>query len=99
MPTVVVQDSSDDALEVLVGASLRLGHHTGDLQEALIWSTPAALASVAERLLVLLRDPRFGRLALDDREPLRVTLIEALLRAGYPWALTLSAEDLTYRTD
>lgn len=58
--------------------------------------TPAALGEVAPALLRLLDDTTFGRRRLQG-EPLRVSVIEAVLRAGYPWALRLTPADLEYR--
>lgn len=47
------------------------------------------------RLLELLRERSFGLERVDD-VTLRELAVQAVLRAGYPWALALDPEDLTF---
>lgn len=61
--------------------------------EALASEPPAGLALLAPRLLELLAAPGFGRTAAPYG-PLRAHVIDAVLRAGYPFALSLHPDDL-----
>jgi hypothetical protein len=67
--------------------------HTDALISLLDTESPAALGPLAPRLLELLKHPTFGR-ALEPSGQLRAHVVSAVLRAGYPYALSLDPDDL-----
>lgn len=92
-------DEPAHELRVLLEVGAELGPDLQELQRALEQASFVVLAEVGDELVRLLGDGRFGRLGLDSRIPVRVSLIEAILRAGYPWALQVTPEDLAYRKE
>jgi hypothetical protein len=66
------------------------GPHAG--LETLLACSPTELARFAPRLLELLKAPSFGRDEVSART--RATVVTAVLRAGYPFALSLDPEEL-----
>lgn len=91
-------DSNDVAnLETLLNDARRHPVEGDALHRLLSGSSPDSLEGSAAQLVALLEEPTFGRLSVGGALPARVSVVEALLRMGHPWALQLRAEDVAFR--
>lgn len=96
----VATRSSQRAVEVapaspLVEASFTVDEHPERFIALMRAASGEELKPVAPRLLELLRSKTFGLQRLDDATP-REVAVQAVLRAGYPWALELEPEDVAF---
>lgn len=90
--------SSSSELEVWLQRSRRELEFEGTQFGAVLERhSSSELAEVGSRLLRLLDDPTFGRRSNDRAVALRLQVIEAVLAAGYPWALELGEAELEFR--
>lgn len=79
----------------LAQASFAVDEHPERFVELVRAASVEELKPVAPRLLELLSSKTFGLQQLDDGTPRQVT-VQAVLRAGYPWALELEPEDVSF---
>lgn len=79
---------------VLARSDAEVERHASSVHTLLKAASPVVLREVAPRLVALLRNPVFGRAASEQVPSLRPLCVESVLRAGYPWALELTGEDV-----
>lgn len=80
---------------VLAQASFTVDEHPERFIELVRAASVEELKPVAPRLLELLSSKAFGLQQVEGATPRQVT-VQAVLRAGYPWALELEPEDVAF---